>query len=197
MSIKILNTTLQCARTWGRYLQSHLFLLYICHVTQGNGSCPFQTHSSPPPPPPLGICLLISKMLQMAHSGASEKVQMADLRDRIEILFEWFMMDAIYLQINVSLLEPVITPITFLHLKRSKVAAYSCSIQSFFFPTSLVRTWKQQCKYLHILGWNYKPLLKSERPRCFWQWPTPGRTFFCKYPTMGKEKWKKLELTES
>ena len=109
---------------------------------------------------------LSSKMLQMLHGGASSRVQVPPRgfwnsangrptgQDQNFILMIYDGSDN-RLQINVSLLEPVNTPIAFYHLKRSKTAALSRTVQSIFFPTSLIHTWKQQCKYLHILGRNH------------------------------------------
>ena len=60
-------------------------------------------------------------------------------------------MEAILVYKNVSLLEPFINSSNrFLASKRSKTVALSRAVQSFFLRASLVRTWKQQCKYLPI-----------------------------------------------
>ena len=60
-----------------------------------------------------GICLLSSKMLQMPHARVSARVQMTDLQDKIKIFLMIYDGNDNPLQINVSSLEPVITPIAF------------------------------------------------------------------------------------
>ena len=124
-----------------------------------------------------GICLLISKLWQMPHGWASLRVQMAHggASERVQMTNLWN--------------KKTIIPHKLTYFLTAKTAPFLRTMLVFLFviPRS---HWKQLCKYLHLLEWIHKLLLKFARLSCFWQCPTPGLTFFGKCPTEGKEKWK-------
>ena len=58
---------------------------------------------------------------------------------------------------------------------------------TFFVLSSLVRKWKQLCKYFHV-GVEPLHLLKCKGPICFLTMPHPRAGQFSKCPTMENEK---------
>ena len=90
-----------------------------------------------PPPPPTPHCLLISKLLQMPHGGASERVQMTNLWNKKAIIAHKI---TYFCRICNSSNRYLTAKLQLFHVP--------CT---FFFLSSLVRKWKQLCKYLHML----------------------------------------------
>ena len=147
-----------------------------------------------PPPPPLALpaaFVLIWKLCQMPHGGASLRAQMSHVgaSERVQMASLWNKKTIIAHEFKYFYRICCSSN----HFFTAKTATFSRTVNAFFFLSSLVCNLKQLCKSLHMLEWNHLLHLKSERAELFWQCPTPGLTFIdkChhgeevkKYPTI-------------
>ena len=129
----------------------------------------FQVLHPPYLPPPLGICLLISKLWQMPHSGASLCIQMSHGRasERVQ-------------KTNLRNKKTIIT-----HQKGFILAHWTCT---FFFLSSLARNGKN-CTNI-CTCWNRTIILcyfKSPQERVvFANTPPPGWPSLANTPLWGR-----------